>query len=65
MIDIKRIREEKESTLKALQKRISIDSLDDIIDLDNKRKYLCKELSELQGLRNKASKEIAIMKKNK
>ena len=64
MIDIKRIREEKESTLKALQKRISIDSLDDIIDLDNKRKYLCKELSELQGLRNKASKEIAIMKKN-
>ena len=64
MIDIKRIREEKEGTLKALQKRISIDSLDDIIDLDNKRKYLCKELSELQGLRNKASKEIAIMKKN-
>ena len=64
MIDIKRIREEKEGTLKALQKRICIDSLDDIIDLDNKRKYLCKELSELQGLRNKASKEIAIMKKN-
>lgn len=57
MIDIKRIRENKEDVLKSLQKRTDIKSLDNIIDLDNKRKIVIKELSELQELRNKTSKK--------
>lgn len=64
MIDIKRIRENKEDVLKSLQKRTDIKSLDNIIDLDNKRKIVIKELSELQELRNKTSKKIANMKRN-
>ena len=65
MIDIKRIREDKENTLRLLQKRIDIKSLDNIIELDNKRKKIIQEMSRLQELRNKTSKQIAIMKKNK
>ena len=64
MIDIKRIREDKEKVLSLLQKRIDIYSLDNIIELDDKRKKIIQEMSELQELRNKTSKKISIMKKN-
>ena len=63
MLDIKKIRENKEEVLKGLQKRINIESLDNIIELDDKRKSLRQKKSELQELRNNVSKEISILKR--
>ncbi len=69
MLDIKRIREEKNEVEKALLKRMDKVDLDAIIDLDDKRKELILKTDELKSERNKYSKtkpseEIIVKMKN-
>lgn len=58
MLDIKRIRDNKEEVKAALLKRIdeSKFNLDEIIALDEKRRVVVSELEEMQAYRNKLSK---------
>lgn len=63
MLDIKKIREEKEQVEKALQKRMDSISLDEIIELDNKKRDLIVKINEMQALRNKISKMIPTLTK--
>ena len=63
MLDIKKIRENKEAIESALLKRMDSVSLDQIINLDNKRIELRTKLNVLQEKRNKVSKSIPLLKK--
>ena len=56
MLDINKIREQKEEVKKALLKRMESVDLDIIISLDDKRKKLIQETDELKSERNKYSK---------
>ncbi len=56
MLDINKIREQKEEVKKALLKRMKDVDLDSIIKLDDKRKKLIQEVDELKSERNKYSK---------
>ena len=58
MLDIKRIRENKEEVRNALLKRMDESklNLEEIIDLDDKRRSIVSELEEMQAYRNKLSK---------
>ena len=64
MLDLKRIRENKEEVEFALSKRMGNISLDNIIELDAKLKKYNSELQKLQQLRNSVSKQIAVLKLN-
>ena len=64
MLDIKRIKAEKEKVETALSKKMEICSLDDIVELDDERIKLQQSLDELQELRNRSSKEISRLKNN-
>ncbi|MCL5667210.1 MAG: serine--tRNA ligase [Patescibacteria group bacterium] len=58
MLDIKFIRENPDKVKKAAQdKRVDID-IDQLLDLDQKRRSLMAELESLQATKNKVSKEI-------
>lgn len=56
MLDINKIREQKEEVKKALLKRMKDVDLELIIKLDDKRKKLIQEVDELKSERNKYSK---------
>lgn len=56
MLDINKIREQKEEVKKALLKRMKDVDLDLVINLDDKRKKLIQEVDELKSERNKYSK---------
>ena len=64
MLDLRRIREEKEQVAAALAKRMKNYDLDAVIALDDKRKALLGETEALKAKRNKVSKEIPMLKKN-
>lgn len=65
MLDIKRIKQEKEKVEKALSKRMENCSLDNVIKLDNEKNLLQQKLDELLSISNKKSKEISRLKKDK
>jgi seryl-tRNA synthetase len=56
MLDIQKIRENKEEVKKALLKRMRDVDLDDILELDDQRKILIIKVDELKAERNKHSK---------
>lgn len=56
MLDINRIRENKEEIKKALLKRMDNVDLDSILDLDEKRRKFISDIDELKAKRNKFSK---------
>ncbi len=58
MLDIKRIRENKNEVAAALLKKLKPEDfdLDSLIELDDKRRVLTSELEEMQAYRNKLSK---------
>lgn len=62
MLDIKRIKTNKQDVENALRKRMPECSLDEIIELDNERLLLQRKLEELQSVKNSKSKEIATLK---
>lgn len=66
MLDIKRIKNEKEQILKLMEKRGEKDfSLDEVIDLDDKRIELLQEVEALKNEQNTKSKQIPVFKKEK
>jgi len=63
MLDIKLIREEPERVREALVKRqMSPDSVDQVIELDEKRRALIVDVENMRSERNAVSKEIGRMK---
>ena len=64
MIDIKRIKDDKEKIEEALSKRMGECSLDEIVRLDDEKLKLQQALEKLQQLRNINSKKIARLKSN-
>ena len=58
MLDINKIRENKEEVKKSLLKRLKPNdfNLDEIIEIDNQRKHLLTEVEQLKAERNKNSK---------
>jgi seryl-tRNA synthetase len=65
MLDIKRIREKAEFIQTELSKRGPKYSLRELLEKDKKRKALLLKAEDLKARRNKASEEIAILKKSK
>jgi seryl-tRNA synthetase len=63
MLDIKFIREEPESVRDALRKRGAEMDLDEILELDRRRRALLVEVEGLKNERNVASREIGNLKK--
>ena len=64
MLDIKRIKKDKEQILKLMEKRGEKDfSLDEVIGLDDKRIALLQEVETLKNEQNTKSKQIPIYKK--
>jgi seryl-tRNA synthetase len=62
MLDIKRIRENKELVQEGLNKRGDYD-LQPVLDLDEKRRSLLQQVEEMKNRQNLASKEIPKLKK--
>ena len=62
MLDIKRIRENKETVEAALLKRMDSVDLDEILTLDDERRKVLVNLENLLQRLNKVSKEIPVMK---
>ncbi len=65
MLDIKYIRENPDSVKQGVANKNSKIDIDKIIDLDRERRDIVTGMEALREKRNKASGEIAVMKKNK
>jgi len=65
MIDVKLIRENLNSLRTALANRGATIDLDSVLDLDAKRRQILHESEQLRAEQNKATEEIARLKKNK
>lgn len=64
MLDIKRIKNEKEKVEEALSKKMGTCSLNEVIELDNERLELQKTFDEIQRLKNIIAKEVSKIKVN-
>lgn len=64
MLDIRTIRDREHDVRQALKNRGSQFNLDEVIELDKKRRGLLTEVEALKGQRNKVSKEIGALKKS-
>jgi seryl-tRNA synthetase len=65
MLDIQRIRDNPEEIKQASQNKRSPVDIDAVLNLDNKRRDIIKEVERLKNLRNVRSQEIAVLKKDK
>lgn len=63
MLDIKLIRKDNKKVLEALSKRSGNYSIQDILELDEKRRKLITEVEEKKARQNQVSKSIPILKK--
>lgn len=63
MLDLKRIREEKEKITELLLRKGFIANFDEVISLDDERKAAISEVEKLKAERNKVSAEIPKLKK--
>jgi len=63
MLDLKFIRENPELVKQAIENKNEHDQIDAIIELDKKRREIIAEKENLEAQKNKASKDIAIAKK--
>ncbi len=63
MLDIKRIRQNPDELKTMLQNRNSSANVDEIIQLDDKRRELLAQTETLKNVRNEESKKIAILKR--
>lgn len=63
MIDINRIRNNKEQVEKALLKRMDNVNLDELLELDKEKRKLGTELDELRAERRKVSETVPMLKK--
>jgi len=65
MLDIKSLRSRFDQVKSALSKRLSTIDLESFLAIDVQRRSLLQEVEELKSLRNKASAEVALKKRNK
>ncbi|MBN2104500.1 serine--tRNA ligase [bacterium] len=65
MLDLKFIRENVEQVKKGIQAKNAHVDLDELLNLDKKRRDMIQKADNLKAVRNKASDEIAQLKKNK
>lgn len=65
MLDLRLIRNNFEEVKRALQDRNEDFNLDEVKELDEKRREILAELEQLQNKRNVTTKEIAVLKKDK
>ena len=63
MLDMKLIRENPELVKQGLANKYDTSDLDKIVNLDEKRREIIRQVEKLKGQRNKASAEIAQKKK--
>ncbi|MBC8590371.1 serine--tRNA ligase [Wansuia hejianensis] len=63
MLDLKRIRMNPEEVKKALQKRHGNYPIDEVLELDEKRRNILAEVEEMKAKQNQVSKEIPKLKK--
>ncbi|AFN74789.1 seryl-tRNA synthetase [Melioribacter roseus P3M-2] len=63
MLDIKFIRENPDLVRKGLRDKGAADNVDEILELDEKRRKIIARNDELKALRNKVSSQIPILKK--
>ncbi len=64
MLDLRRIRENSEEVKKGLELRGGNFPVDEIIEVDKKRRALVTETENIKAEQNKASKQIPVLKKN-
>lgn len=65
MFDLKFIRENKELVKKAIQNKNESLNLDELLELDEKRREVISSVEELKRLRNLSNQAIALLKKEK
>ena len=65
MLDLKFIRKNTDIVRQALENKKEKDGLNDILDLDRRRREKCAEVEQMKRMLNKASKEIAQINKEK
>lgn len=63
MLDIKRIRENKEEVVKALKKRYQDYPIDEVLELDEERRNLITKVETKKAEQNKLTKEVPALKK--
>ncbi|MDL2310722.1 serine--tRNA ligase [Peptostreptococcaceae bacterium OttesenSCG-928-C18] len=63
MLDIKRLRSDKESVLKALEKRHGNFPIKELLDTDNKRREIIQKVENMKAEQNKISKQVPVLKK--
>jgi seryl-tRNA synthetase len=63
MLDLKFIRENTEIVRQAIKNKHEKDNLDQLLELDSKRRDLLKQVEELKSQKNKASDEVAKLKR--
>lgn len=63
MLDIRRIRANKEEVIKALKKRKGEFPIDRLLELDEKRRSILMEVEDMKARQNLASKEVPKLKK--
>ncbi|MBB5022489.1 serine--tRNA ligase [Desulfurispira natronophila] len=63
MLDMKRLRDERDKFEKRLQLRDPSLNFNNLLELDDKRRQVMAELQHKQGLRNETSKKIGVIKK--
>ncbi|QQK07197.1 serine--tRNA ligase [Miniphocaeibacter halophilus] len=63
MLDIRRLRADKEGVLKALEKRHGDFPIDKLLEVDEKRRNTIKQVEEMKAEQNKISKQVPILKK--
>jgi len=65
MLDMKYIRENVEQVRKGIEAKNGNINLDELLDMDKRRRQMIQKADDLKSVRNKASDEIARLKKNK
>ena len=63
MLDLKFIRENPEVVKRGIENKNEKDTVDQILDLDRKRRSLLTEVEELKAKRNKVSQKVGKLKK--
>ncbi|MBI5376342.1 MAG: serine--tRNA ligase [Candidatus Schekmanbacteria bacterium] len=65
MLDIKRIREERDKVLSGLAARHANFPIDELVQTDEERRAIIKEVEDLKSAKNKASEAIGLKKRQK
>lgn len=65
MLDIKKIRENRDFVIEGLKKKNCNINIEELLDIDDKKRVLLKEVESHKAILNSVNKEIGLLKKNK